>query len=303
MKAVNLLPPDLRHADRRGAGASGAAGRRRTDAAPLAILGVLALVLVAVVATVFASNRIKSNERDLRNAQAEQVVADREVAALAPFGDFQELASKRVSTVRQLAAARFDWERALRDLSRAVPQDVTLDLIAGTVAPNTNATGASPNPLRQAIAAPAIELEGCTAGQLEVARLMARLRGVQGVTRVSLASSARQEDTLTTPTAGTTTKRAGCGKGSLPKFQIVIFFEKNAAVPGGSAAPATTPGTATPAAATTPATPAPSATPAPGAAATPAPGASPAATPTPAPAPGQQASTPSSSTTQGVSAP
>ena len=36
------------------------------------------------------------------------------------------MAKARVQTVRDLAGSRFDWEQALRDLSRAVPADVTL---------------------------------------------------------------------------------------------------------------------------------------------------------------------------------
>ncbi|HEX8102972.1 MAG TPA: PilN domain-containing protein [Solirubrobacteraceae bacterium] len=297
MKAVNLLPPDLRTADRR------ASTGPRESAGAIAILGVLALVLVAVVATVLAQNDIKANQRELRTVEADQVVAEREVSSLASYGRFQALAAKRLSTVRDLAAARFDWERTLRDLSRAIPSDVTLDTITGSVSPDANAGGGASNPLRASIAAPAIELTGCTAGQFEVARLMARLRAVQGVTRVSLASS-QKEDPMAEATAGATAgatatgtaqKREGCGKGSQPDFQLVIFFENAPAAPAGAAPTAATPAT-------------PAATPVPGqaaAAATPAAG-QPAAAPTPSPAAtpaaGEQAAATTSSTTKEVSA-
>jgi len=304
MKAVNLLPPDLRATERKGLGSAGSNTPAEGLGGGLAVLGLLALVLAGVVATVLVGNSIKGSERELQTVQAEQAVAQREVDTLASYGTFQALAAKRLSTVRELAAARFDWERALRDLSRAIPQDVTLDLISGSVSP-TAGSGAAANPLRAAISAPAIELSGCTAGQLEVARLMARLRAVQGVSRVSLASSVKEAENAPAPAAGgataagsgTETKRAGCGSGAQPEFEIVIFFEGTTAAPaapGGGAAATAAPGAPAAAAPGAVATPAPgaAATPAPGAAATPAPGAAPAATP----APGTQTSAQTTST-------
>lgn len=281
MKAVNLLPTDLRAPDRKGS-ARGATQHEGNGG--FAVLGALALVVLAVVATVLVGNSIKANERELAAVEAEQQAAQARLAALQPYGTFQQLATKRVQTVRDLAAARFDWEQALRDLSRAIPGDVTLDQLTGSVTPGTTAGGASANPLRAAIQAPAIELSGCTSDQLGVARLMARLRAVQGVTRVSLASSKKQEGPAVSPgvtsSAGTTAlKPVGCGKGAPPKFQLVIFFEgARAAAPGVASAPS-----AAPVATTAPPA---------GAAPTPTPAADPAATPAPA----AQATTPETTT-------
>jgi len=302
MKAVNLLPTDLRTADRKaGAGAA----PQREGAGGLAVLGALALVALAVVATVLAGNSVKANQRELATVQADQQAAQRTLTALAPYGTFQQLATKRVQTVRDLAAARFDWEQALRDLSRAVPSDVTLEGITGTVTAGATATGGSSNPLRGSIQAPAIELSGCTADQVAVARLMARLRAVQGVTRVSLSSSQKQDSapvsaapTSAAPTtapapasSSAAVKPKGCGAGARPKFELVMFFE-GATAAASTTTPAAPAGAATQAA-SAPSTPAPGATPDP--AATTAPG-QPAAAPTPAPATGQ-------ATTQGASTP
>ncbi len=271
MKAVNLLPTDLRLTDRKGSARASHEG-----SGGYAVLGALALVVLAVVATVLVGNSVKANERELAEVTAQQQAAQARLAALKPYGTFKDLATKRVQTVRDLAAARFDWEQALRDLSRAIPADVTLDSLSGSVTPSTTAGGGSANPLRAAIQSPAIELNGCTSDQLGVARLMARLRAVQGVTRVSLSSSKKQLSTTTTPVAGgATAKPAGCGKGAPPKFALVIFFEGAKPAPA-AAAPATG---ATPAAGTPATTAAPAATPV----ATPAAGtAAPAATPAPA---------------------
>ena len=70
------------------------------------------------------------------------------------------MAKARVQTVRDLAGSRFDWEQALRDLSRAVPADVTLKSLTGDI--STDAGGGG-SPLRGAISAPAITLHGLRA--------------------------------------------------------------------------------------------------------------------------------------------
>jgi hypothetical protein len=99
---------------------------------------------------------------------------------------------------------------------------------------------------------------------------MARLRGVDGVTRVSLSKSDVQKVAGATDSGGTAVERrnaAPCGSGTRPDFELVMFFEKAAAAvqapsaqpPAAGAQPGATP-TATPAAGGT-ATPTPSATP------------------------------------------
>jgi len=161
-----------------------------------------------------------------------------------------------VQTVRDQDGSRFDWEQALRDLSRAVPQDVTLRTLSGDIATDAGGSG---SPLRSAISAPAITVTGCAPGQTQVARLMARLRDIDGVTRVSLSKSTA-EKVNTSESEGTDREErlaAPCGEGKRPAFEVIMFFE------GAAANVATTPATATGTVAETP-TPAPTATPAEG---------------------------------------
>jgi Tfp pilus assembly protein PilN len=294
MRAVNLLPTDLRASDRKGAKPVATAAPEGRPVGAYAILGGLTAVVAAVAVATSAGNAVKGHERELADVKAEQAIAQAEVDRLAPYGSFRDVAVQRTQTVRQLADSRFDWEQTLRDLSRAIPSDVTLSSITGTVTSGTTtASVGSSNPLRSAIQAPAIELSGCASSQAGVARLMARLRAVQGVTRVSLASSAKQEETAGSgvgDSAGSS-KAEGCGKGSPPTFELVTFFEgaKAASAAPATASAATASATATPSAGATPA--AGAATGQAAAAATPAPAAS---TPTPtAPATGatQEAST------------
>lgn len=272
VKAVNLLPPDTRGASKRTA-ELGARPEATGGAGPFVVLGVLAACVAGVAGYVLTTNTIKQREADLVSATARQQSIIREVAQLKPFADFDAETRARVATVRDIAGSRFDWEQALRDLARAIPQDVTLKTLSGTINPSANSSGGGSSSLRSAIQAPAITLQGCTAGQTQVAQLMARLHAIDGVTRVSLSKSDIQtyDATAATGTSSSAQRRnaAPCGLGKRPTFEIVVFFERAGAatVASATSAGAVAAPTATPAAG---ATPAPSTTPAPGATTTPA---------------------------------
>jgi hypothetical protein len=105
---------------------------------------------------------------------------------------------------------------------------VYLSSLTGTVGGGASSAGGSG--IRGAITSPAIELAGCTKTQPGVARVMSRLRNVQGVTRVSLSKS-EKSDTAAANSAGSSTGGSTvgpCGKGSPPSFEVVVFFEKAA---------------------------------------------------------------------------
>jgi hypothetical protein len=167
------------------------------------------------------------------------------------------MAKARVQTVRDLAGSRFDWEQALRDLSRAVPADVSLTSLSGDISTGAGGGGSQ---LRGAISAPAITLQGCAPGQTQVARLMARLHNIDGVTRVSLSRSGAEKVEAATDASSdelALRKAQPCGVGKPSTFEVVAFFENDAA------AVATTPTTATGSVSETPTpTPTASATPA-----------------------------------------
>jgi Tfp pilus assembly protein PilN len=268
VRAVNLLPPDMRGASKATA-ELGARPEATGGAGPFVVLGVLAACVAGATGYVLTNNTIKQRQADLAAVTASQQALQGKVAELKPFADFDAATNSRVATVRDLAGSRFDWEQVLRDVSRAIPQDVALKTLSGNVSTDTGGAGGSGS-LRGAISAPAVTLTGCAPGQTQVARLMARLRGVDGVTRVSLSKSDVQKVDGGTNATGTAIERrnaAPCGSGIRPDFELVMFFEKaTAAVQAPSAQPPAAgaqPGataTATPAAGGT-ATPTPSATP------------------------------------------
>jgi Tfp pilus assembly protein PilN len=246
VRAVNLLPPDMAGASK----ASGDLGARQEatgGAGPLVVLGVLAACVAGTAGYVLTTNTVKQRTADLASVAAQQQAIAGRVAELKPMADFAALANQRVATVRDLAGSRFDWEQSLRDLSRAIPADVSLKTLTGAVAPDTSAGGgASTN----ATASPSIDLTGCAPGQTQVARLMARLRNIDGVTRVSLSKSDTAEVAGTGAGPALDQRRAApCGAGARPSFDVKMYFgNSKAATAGGSAPSAVATPTPTPAA-------------------------------------------------------
>jgi Tfp pilus assembly protein PilN len=242
MRAVNLIPADSR-------------GRSRGPSTGMQVpvfvlLGFLAAAVALVTVYVLTNNTITSRTATLSNLKTQ--VAQEQAAAnrLGEFSKFSQLAQTRIGTVRSIAAARFDWHTALVDLSKVVPANTTLQSIVGTVVPGASAGGGASSSLRADVAAPAFELTGCTANQDDVARLMSRLRLIDGVTRVSFNNS--QETNSPSASAG-----ASGGSGSqtcvvnAPNFDLTVFFTPVAnagangvtAVSGGTTTVSTTGGT------------------------------------------------------------
>ena len=244
MRAVNLIPPEDR---RGGAGASG-----RSGGAGYVFLGGLAVVVVAVAAYVLTSNTITSRKAEVAKLQAQAGAAEQQAAALKPYRDFAILRRQRVATVSALASSRFDWDRALHELAIVLPTDSWLTAVTGSVAPGLNlesggAGTADTSSLRQQVTAPALEITGCTVSQSEVSRVLARLRRIHGVVRVTLASSEKIDQSAATSGGGAPAAAAGntgtdCRNGSTrsPQFSVVAFFSP---LPGQTAtAPGATPG-------------------------------------------------------------
>jgi Tfp pilus assembly protein PilN len=223
VKAVNLIPTDARKG---GAGISSS-----VQLVNYGLFGALAVGLVLVTLYVLASNSVSSQQAKLTDLRAQVTQAQSEVSQLGSYASFQKLASSRIQTVEGIAATRFDWHKALTGLSRVVPANTSLQSLVATAAPGASAggnAGGTPNNLRSAISNPAFELVGCTSTQDDVARLMSRLRLVEGVSRVTLGDS--QKTAGATPGAaisgapGSATAAVGCGPDK-PSFDIVVFFQ------------------------------------------------------------------------------
>ena len=263
MRAVNLLPADLRGAVKASATVTPSAEDNGGSGAFFA-LGALALCALALAGYVLTTNTIKQHKADLVALETRNQAVLAETAKLKPYADFASMAQARITTVHDLASQRFDWEGSLRDLARALPGDVSVTALDGSISSSAGGT----SPLRTALDVPAIELTGCTSDQPAVARLMSRLRAVDGVTRVSLSDTAKNAAPAAIVDSSVSAPLVGCeGKnGADPTdFDVLVFFEGDAAAAVDPAAPAPAAGAA-PGAATTPSgTTAPAATPAPSA--------------------------------------
>lgn len=229
MRAVNLIPSD----QRRGGGGGGGATHL--------VLGVLAAVVLGVGAYVLAVNSVNSKRSELAHVRNDAATASQEAAALAPYRQFAALRQTRVQTVAALAASRFDWQRVMNELSRALPNDVWLTSLVGTVAPGVQLEGANSSgdtgSLRSAVQSPAVELVGCTTSQAGVSLVMARLRLLHGVTRVSLAQSEKTQTSNGTSggssSGGSDSSDCRNGHSRFPRFEVVVFFSGPTAPPAG----------------------------------------------------------------------
>jgi Tfp pilus assembly protein PilN len=222
MRAVNLLPSDLRNV---APATSPSAGQepRAEGIGAYVVLGALGLCVAMLAVYVLAANSIKQKQADLERATAEATVVAQQASALKPYADFDALAKARVETVRGLAAARFDWEQALGDLSRSVPSGIKLTSLSGDMGLPGASGGGTSDPLRGSIQAPAISLAGCAPDQPAVAQMLSRLRAVDGVTRVALSKSEAA-------TAKDSATESPCKGKNPPSFSAVVFFERSAAI-------------------------------------------------------------------------
>jgi Tfp pilus assembly protein PilN len=249
MRAVNLIPSD----QRRGAG--GAAGR--SGGGVYIFLGALALLVVMAGAFVVSGKSVNDKKAQLASLEQQAQQAEQRTQALSSYTKFASVRAKREQTIQQLAAGRVDWAHSLREVARVLPTNAWLTQLTGTSTPAVQVAGGSSTGLRGALAVPALSIQGCTTSQASVAKMMARMRLIDGVQRVSLEKS-EKNDTSGAGGGGGSASATDCRGASrhFPQFSIVVFLDPPA---GAATAPGATGATqtaaassATPASSTTP---------------------------------------------------
>ena len=246
MRPVNLIPPE----ERRGEKAP-----TRTGPLPYVIVAVLAAALIAVTVTVLTSNQL--SERKAEKASLESQVAEAQAQAkrVQSFADFAALQQAREQTVTSLAESRFDWERVLRELAIVIPDDVWLTSLRGSASADSESSSTSGSSSGSSavsnLAGPSLQIAGCAAGHEAVAGFLAALRGIDGVTRVSVLKSDRPAGSGSgESTASSSSANGGetnCAtRDFISQFEIVAAFD---AVPtaAGAAGSSGTSATAQPA--------------------------------------------------------
>lgn len=220
MRPVNLLPPELRQ---------GARAPMRTGPVPYILVGALAAVLCGVALLVMAGNQVSEREGELAQLKREDAAAAQEAKRLASYTQFQAMHEQRLTTIASLADSRFDWERVMRELSLILPGDVWLTELNASASPDAAAGGGS-GELRSSIPGPALELDGCAAGQESVAGFVTALKDIDGVTRVGIESSELPaEEEGAGSTGGSESSEEGGGdcqtRSFIAKFSIVVAFD------------------------------------------------------------------------------
>jgi Tfp pilus assembly protein PilN len=226
MKAVNLIPAD----ERRGGGAGG------SGLATYVLLGALAIIVAVGAAYTLANRTISDHRRELADVQTRAQAAANEAQALQAYTSFTALREKRSETVRSLATSRFDWSHALHEVARTMPSNAWLIAMRATVTPSTAVDGGVTDPLRAAVATPAIEIVGCTTSQAKVANVISSLRRADGIQRVSLSSTERLE---ASGASSTSSGGGDCRNGNarFPKFSMTLFFNAPTPSAGQGATP------------------------------------------------------------------
>jgi Tfp pilus assembly protein PilN len=208
VRAVNLMPRDARGSSRSASFGSGAG-------VYVLLAGLAALVVCASLWAV-ANKQVGERRSTLERVSAEAAAAQKRADDGAPYVAYATLARNRAQTVTTLSATRFDWAHAMREVGRVLPADVWLTSMSGA----SGAGGDAPSPTTSAAPAPTITLAGCTRSQAKVARLLARLRTIDGLRDVALKTSEKPD------TKGDDSCPAN--RSTDPRFTIAISF----AVPG-----------------------------------------------------------------------
>ena len=210
MKAVNLIPKDAAKAGG-GVAAGGGIGA-------YVVLAVLAVAVALAGASALADRQLSAKQADLVTAEGQAQRAEAKAAELKTYEDAATQRKARVDTIEGLLKGRFDWSKTLREVGRAVPDDVSLTSLVGTVTPDTAIEGGGGASLRAALPVPAVDIIGCAKSHGDVSKLQSRLRSIDGVQRVSLASSVKSDSTSLNDTDCRTSDR-------MPQFQMTVFYE------------------------------------------------------------------------------
>jgi Tfp pilus assembly protein PilN len=239
MRPVNLMPPE----DRRGEHAP-----MRTGYLAYAVLAGLALALLGIVGIVTANNQIADRESEKSTLEARQQAAEVQIQRYAAYGSFASISQQRQATITSLAQSRFDWQRVMNELARVIPDDVWLESLTGKVSPavsiNSSSSGSSASDSSTtdaSVTGPSLALAGCGAGQEAVAKFVAALKDIDGVTRVGLQQSSLPDDTssgtATTDSATSSDTGSGCQtKDFIAHFSITVAFDAVPTVPPAAAA-------------------------------------------------------------------
>lgn len=221
MKAVNLIPAEQREGAAVGAGHS--------EGGAYAVLALLAGVALLAVLYGMAKHEVSSRRAQAATLSAQAQSAQSAASQLASYTSFVALRNQRMQAVDTLIGSRFDWAHAFHEFGRTVPAGVSFTSLQGTIgsastsATVTKTTSSASAGTGAAVASstppgsvPTFTLAGCAVSQKTVARMLERLRLIDGVAEASLQSS--------TASASSAGGGGGGCTGHDPAFSVTITF-------------------------------------------------------------------------------
>ncbi len=230
MRAVNLIPLEQRSGRALGGG--------RSEGAAYAVLGVLAGLAITALLYGQAAHQISSRKAEIATLTARAQQAESQANALAPYAGFVSQQETRVQAVETLLDSRFDWAHAIHEVGRVLPSGTSVSSLTGTIGAAAEVVKASPSAAPSAApgaagspsaagsvssstppgSVPTITLSGCATSQPTVARLLARLRLIDGVSEVQLMSS------TSSAAANTPGATGGCPSHD-PVYSVQVIFQ------------------------------------------------------------------------------
>jgi Tfp pilus assembly protein PilN len=181
VKAVNLIPTEQRRLRATG----------KQSGSAYVLIGVLATLLVMVATYVVIAGNATDRQNKAAAAKAEAKQLEAQAAQSKSFTNFTQIKQTRLVSVSTIAGTRFDWERMMRELARAMPAGSWLQASDATTA-GGDAAGGDTAAVAAAPAGPSATLTGCTPKQADVARMLVRLRQMHRVTDVVLNESSTE---------------------------------------------------------------------------------------------------------------
>jgi Tfp pilus assembly protein PilN len=231
MRAVNLIPVEQRSGQPVGAG--------RSQGGAYAVLAVVGGFALMAYLYGEASHQISSRGTQAAALSNEARQTQAAAEKLAPYASFIAMREQRMQTLDSLVDSRFDWAHVLHEFGRVMPPETSISSLSGTVG-NTGASGSSAASstttssttassgssaaASSSVASatpsgsvPTFALTGCAINQPSVALTLERLHLIDGVTEVTLQSSA------------SSTSGGGAGAGTCPahdlSFAATITFD------------------------------------------------------------------------------
>ncbi len=208
MRAVNLIPGGDHAGPRIKVGRSGGGA--------YAVLGLLAGLALIVFLYGQASHQISSRHAQIASLEAQVAQTQAQASQLTPYTNFVSLREQRVDAVTQLVNSRFNWPAAFYELGRVLPASASIESLDGTVggsagsgsssstaslaskastaasgSGSSSSGGSAVSSATPPGSVPSFTLTGCATSQAAVALTLERLRLIDGVSEVSLQSSAK----------------------------------------------------------------------------------------------------------------